>query len=164
MNANISKFITFMAGSTIGALSAIVGIAITTKMLEPIMDDIDNDEIENSEMKFFTEEIKKYLADDEHVDEYIDIIENTCKNFQCDYRVFLVTLYEYVITDNHDQLINILNAIKTILDGYTSSRYYNTKVTIDDIISGNYSFVEDTEDETDSEVCEDNGNEEEVTA
>lgn len=131
----MNKFITFMAGSTIGALSALTGIYITAKIMNDHIETCDEDLKEEKE--FFVNKINDYLKSHniEKVDEYIQTIEDVCENFTNDYRKFLVSLYDYICKDDCTALINYIKSIQDILTSYSNAKWMDTKQAIENIIN-----------------------------
>lgn len=134
MNA---KLIAFIAGTSVGALSAITGIAITAKMF-----DLNNEDetATNEEQEFFVNSVENYLKrhemEESKIVEYTDMIEDVCNFFNADYRKFLVSLYDYIVRDEFDMLIAYLDSIQTILKQYNTARWMDTNQAIKSIING----------------------------
>lgn len=131
-----SKLIAFIAGTSIGALSAITGLFITAKMFTNTLEDEEN--TADEERAFFITMVHDYLQknENENAEEYISTIDEVCSNFSADYRKFLVTLYDFVIRDDYDKLVEYIKSIQNIIDGYKCVGWMDTNRAIKSIING----------------------------
>jgi len=144
-----TKVIAFIAGASVGALSAFTGFLVTAKIFSTTAEE--DERAANEEQEYFTNAVHNYLKihdlEDAEIEEHIHVIEDVCTNFDADYRKFLVSLYDFIAKDEYDQLITYLTSIQIILKSYSSARWMDTNQAIKSIINGN-TIVNETDAET----------------
>ena len=143
----------FIVGSAVGALATMTSMIITAKIFNACNED--EKKHVDEERAFFIISIKDYMTkhEIENVDDFVCTIEDVCDNFSTDYRKFLITMYDFIIRDDCDQIIEYLESIQNILSGYASARWMDTEKAIKSIINGE-PIENDVVDEDDEELNE----------
>ena len=153
INPKIALFIT---GATIGAVTTMASLLVAGKIMDDATE-AHHEETMTKEREFFVNCVRDYLVahNNENVEMYIHSIEDLCKYFTVDYRKFFVSLYDFVLHDEYDSLVNYLDSIHRVNVCYTATRWMDHDKLIESIINGdNVEQIETTESE-EVEISED---------